>query len=202
MDAGRIAEINKFARVIQDPAEMVPLSDAVEKMNPSCIIEIGVAHGGTLRMWYEIIRPGGKVIGIDNHEPYGEGSYPPDDQSGSGVGWDMNQLADNKKVHYVKGFSAEPEIIQKVSEFVEDGEADVLFIDADHGDIAVKKDYDNYMRFLRVGGMLIMCDMKAGNAPGDGPLLLWNKIKDTLDNTQVFMGSAGTAIGFKRRENE
>ena len=186
---------NTYHILIQDiNNEMIPLCGKIEAMNAACIIEIGVAYGATLRVWYEIIQSGGKVIGIDTSplEPGPDIVY--------GVRWNINDVSDGKKVHYVRGHSENPETIKAVTEIVGLGKADVLFIDAGHSYEEVRNDYQNYFPFLRVGGMLVLCDANYDNGPA-GPYKLWNEMKDTLDSPEVIQGGCGTAIGYKRAIN-
>lgn len=192
IDRSALSHDNTYHILVQDiQNEMVPLCREIEAMNPSSIIEIGVAYGATLRIWYEIIKSGGKVVGIDTSP------LKPGPDIVYGVRWDIDDVTDGKKVYYVQGYSTKPQTIEKVKGHINLGETDVLFIDAGHSYEEVKDDYVNYFPFLRVGGMLVLCDTNIDNGPA-GPYKLWAEIENTLDNPHIIHGGCGTAVGYKK----
>lgn len=137
MDRKRFDEVFNSVYVVQDSEELYWLTELVEALHPSVIIEVGVEMGGTLKFWEQLVLPKGLVIGIDLYNR---------------VGWPYRESP--ASVHVVEGDSHSPVTVETVRKLLNGAEADFLFIDATHTSEAARRDFENYGQFLRSGGLV------------------------------------------------
>lgn len=140
MDKTKFQEIFNSVEIVQDPAELLWLVNLVEKTNPKIIIEIGVQNGGSLKFWEQLLPEGGVLIGIDTNNPQ------------KVVGWDWRES--NREIHLIEGNSGDAGVVLKVHKILGQKEADFLFIDGEHSDEAVQRDFSLYVGFVRSGGLV------------------------------------------------
>lgn len=115
-----------------------------------CIVEIGVDYGYSL---FTLAKdyPNATVIGIDPYHEYGH--------------W---QDARNHVHRFLPDFKNVRLVEKRSEEFVLDWQKpdvycdiDVLHIDGDHSYEGVKRDYENWARFVRAGGVVLFHDVEA-----------------------------------------
>lgn len=127
---------------VQDVEEFYWLISEVEKLNPNIIIEIGVHHGGSLKFWEQILKPGDLLIGID-YEPQ--------------IDWDWE--GSDREIVIIKGRSELSSTVERVKEILGERKADFAFLDGSHEYDIVKKDFNNFSPLLRVGGLIAIHDI-------------------------------------------
>lgn len=145
MDKNKFQEIFNSGHIVQDPAELFWLVNLVKKLNPKIVIEIGVEDGGTLKFWEQLLPEGGLLIGIDICDPKNK------------VAWDWR--GSNREIHLIDGNSGDVKVLQKVHQILGKREADFLFIDGEHSDEAVRRDFSLYSGFVRSGGLVGFHDL-------------------------------------------
>ena len=122
----------------QDEREFWTLIEEVSKIQPTRILEIGSAHGGTLFFWDQIAEPDATIVSVCR-------------QVGSGITVDLTNTKSNLTL--LKRDSHSPETVAEVAGIFEDG-IDFIFIDGDHSYDGVKEDYENYSPLVRPGGLV------------------------------------------------
>lgn len=156
--------------VVQNPDEFYWLLNKVEALTPQTIIEIGVANGGSLKFWEQLLPKNGLLIGVDNHDK---------------VEWDYRNS--DRRVYIVEGDSRSPETVLKVKQLLNGATIDFLFIDATHTPEAARQDWLNYGQFLRSGGIV-----------GFHDLGLVQEFYDTLEGRkEKSLRTIGTGIWWK-----
>lgn len=156
-------------KIAQDPTELWQVIERLNPLSPDRILEIGVKHGGTSRLWQQIAHD--VVVAIDV------------DLSNIEVNFSDKQLP-----LFIQGDSTNPDTISRVAEFAP---YDFLWIDGGHTYEIAKSDWDNYSPLVRPGGMVGIHDV---GAVGTGPELLLREIKEAGFRCQVFPGHKGTAL--------
>jgi len=63
------------------------------------------------------------------------------------------------EIHLIEGKSENPETIKTVREILKGRKVDFLFIDAEHTNEAVERDFENYSGFIRRGGLIAFHDL-------------------------------------------
>ena len=142
VNRSQIEHIIEKYQAKQDPAEMMRFFDIVEVIKPKTVLEIGVDHGGTIRLWDVLIEPPeGLIIGVDIKRPF-----------------DTFENARNK-VELVIGDSSKVDTVENVRKVLGNRQVDMLFIDGDHSDEGIDSDYRNYAPFVRSGGIIGLHDV-------------------------------------------
>ncbi len=130
----------------QDEREFWELVEEISKINPTRILEIGSAHGGTLFFWDQIAATGATIVSVCR-------------QVGTGITMDLTNAKSN--LILLKRDSHAPETVAEIAGIFEDG-IDFIFIDGDHSYNGVKADYENYSPLVRPGGLIGFHDICMG----------------------------------------
>lgn len=137
--------------------ELVDLIMFLQTKNPKSIVELGTSNGGTTAA-LKICFPEATVIGVDWF------LYP---------GFVEKQEKYGFKV--IHGNCQEKETIEKVMDLVSGGKIDFLFIDADHSDENVRKDFTLWSPYAKMIGFHDI--IKSPTRPDLQVYRLWNEEK-------------------------
>ena len=149
----------------------------------SCVIDLGVGISST-PVWLSLLDEGGLVIGIDgNLRKYTKIVEPP-------------QCIDTSKFVFLHGRSQDPAIIDRVRSYFDEGTVDLLFIDANHSYSGppgigggVRADFDNYISFVRPGGLIGFHDIYMKVPNHDGPRRVFAELQEAGYRSQAIGGS-------------
>lgn len=155
----------------------------VEEIKPNIIVDLGVDNGFSTFIWS--VPKIGKVYGVDVFKPYGKSkrvTLPKVEK--------LKETLDNK-------YGMQVEII--VGDTIEVSERwtqpiDILHIDANHHYEAVKKDFDNWRKFVKEDGVILMHDT---NSHHSGPKKLFKEINMPKKN---FKKSGGLGVLSNNKE--
>ena len=128
------------------------------------IVELGVFEGATSLVLRKAMAADGKLWCID---PFPRGRF--------GISYQYSIAFREVK----KSTNGTVEFIQKLSHEAVQGwqePIDLLFIDADHSYQAVRKDWDDWSPYVKVGGIIALHDSRSLKYPG--PLQLVREITD------------------------
>lgn len=165
-------------RALQKFGELQFLADEVAKIRPEVIVEIGSDAGGTLWLWSKLF-PNAKLFCIDlPHGPFS-------------TGIPLDERIPAERIHanshdYGTKFLLKERLIgkgSKVGKLI-----DFLFIDGDHTEEGVTKDFLDYQSLVRPGGIIAFHDIAEHPDPNVGVSRFWDKVKrdhQGLDYHQV-----------------
>ncbi len=141
--AAKIAEVAVYEGASQKIDEFAYLVQIVAELEPKVILEIGSAHGASLKAW-RAIAPGATIISISlSGGPYGGGTVQ--------TGITQNHLDVD---------SHDTRTLTKVIDLVGDEPIDFLFIDADHTYEGARQDFAMYSWLVRrPGGVIAFHDI-------------------------------------------
>lgn len=114
------------------------LYNLAEELNVKVIVEIGVAEGGSLKLWSNLIVNDGIVIGIDAHDYRA---------------WKMAS-----PVFFIKGDTKSADTLDSCMAILSGRKIDFLRIDGGHDYESVKNDYEKYGPLVKVGGIIAFHD--------------------------------------------
>jgi predicted O-methyltransferase YrrM len=121
---------------------------------PRAVLEIGTCRGGTLFCWCALAAPDATVISLDLPGGIHGGGYPP---------WKVffyRRFAQPaQKLHFLRGDSHSPAMLDTVKKLVPPGGLDFLFIDGDHTLAGVRQDYEMYSPLVKSGGAIVFHDV-------------------------------------------
>ena len=151
--------------IIQFPQDMIAIQELIWKTKPDLIIEIGIAHGGSLiysASILELIGKGG-VLGIDidirKHNKKEIEKHPL-----------------KKRITMLEGSSIDENIVKKVKKIAQNKKSILLFLDSYHTHDHVLKELEMYSSFVKKGGYIIVFDTMIEFMPkGSFPNRPWGK---------------------------
>jgi DNA-binding SARP family transcriptional activator len=132
----------------QDRSELAWLHENhLTPHRPKRIIEIGVAQGGTTRLFLDLCGPEGRVVGID-------------------ISKDLiaRDVLEHPRFHLELGSSSSKEVLTRVKALMP--ECDLLLIDGDHTEQGVLADTECYLPLVREGGLVIWHDVQLESPSG------------------------------------
>lgn len=137
------------------------LYEIVKESRPEIVIELGTQNGQSTKATLLAMGENkfGKLISIDHKD------------RSTIMDTEFSDLKQYWK--FIKGNSHLEETFNQAKDELGDKLADILFIDGDHKMPGVGQDVDDYTKFLKPGGMLIMHDIYN---PNEQVNEAWNKI--------------------------
>ena len=153
-------------KTLQIPTEITALARAAAALKPRTILEIGTARGGTLLIWSSLATQ--RVISCDlqdmNHQRELLEALPPPGSS--------------CKVTLLSGNSHDAAFRRRVEAELRGEQVDLLFIDGDHTEAGVEKDYRDYHHLVRPGGIIAFHDIvEKQPLPTNQVYHFWQRIK-------------------------
>jgi cephalosporin hydroxylase len=202
--------------------EMLNLVNIVEAIKPLTIIEIGVKHCGTLRLWERTVPPEeGMVIGVDMEDveeligESGRSVKPPQVLPGHGdprtadffimcpSSWVNHEECtvdpfdpdkSTRQIRFAIGDSNSQDVHDQIASILGNRKADFIFHDGGHFGDVPQKDFDNIVQpFLRSGGLFALADIRS-----DGVLALYENLPIGLKPVELVPPDrAGIALWWK-----
>ena len=150
--------------------ELRQLVALVERCGPKVILELGVCHGGSFKMWEEILPEDGLLIGVDRLNV---------------VQW--NWRASPKNVDYVQIDLDDPIAYTNLTTLLGKREVDFLYIDADHYYDGFKRHFDLYSTLVRKGGLIAFHDIRDNKGSGYGVGRYFEELKERYEWTEILV---------------
>ncbi len=134
--------------IIQAPEDLALMQELIYKINPDVIVEVGIAHGGSLIFYsslFEIFNKNGRVVGVD-----------------------IEIREHNKKVleqhplfgriKLIEGSSVLPEIFERAKKEIPFGSKTLVCLDSNHTKEHVLKELRMYSSLVNVGSYFVVFD--------------------------------------------
>lgn len=109
------------------------------------ILETGTGMGGSSKLWEQLVDKGDMVISVDTNSDLNR------------INW--NYKKSDRIIKFIIGNSYDVETVYRVNKELNGREIDFLFIDGDHSYIGVSKDFEEYSRLVRKGGIVGFHDL-------------------------------------------
>ncbi|MGI9301940.1 MAG: O-methyltransferase [Gammaproteobacteria bacterium] len=174
---------------VQKESEILALVEAVAALKPAVIVEIGTANGGTCFLWANLASK--KVISCDlKHSELSRNFYsafPPPDST--------------CEVTLLTGDSHQQAMKDRLLRELDGERIDFLFIDGDHTELGVERDYHMYRDFVRPDGLIAFHDIVEKQPLASNQVYhFWKRLREKTD-TKEFIDDAdqcGFGIGIVR----
>lgn len=138
----------------------------VSKCDPTTVMEIGTAQGGTLYLFARCLDSVETILSLDW------------DHRGRTAFFDVFCAHSGKELVCIQGDSHDYETVREVEALLSRKSIDFLYIDGDHSYEGVKEDFETYSEFVSEGGVVGFHDV---NTEQTGVPRFW----DELDDYQV-----------------
>jgi cephalosporin hydroxylase len=164
--------------IIQYPQDIVAMQELIWRVRPDCIIECGIAHGGSLILYasmLELLGGDRKVIGVDvdirTHNRDAIVAHP---------------MA--KRVEMIEGSSIDSAIVASVCDAAKDRECVMVVLDSNHTHEHVINELRSYSGLVKKGSYLVVFDTVVENMPdeffGDRP---WRRGNSPMSGVMKFL---------------
>ena len=163
--------------VIQTPEDLILMQELIFKVQPDFIIEIGIAHGGSLIFYASLMEllNKGRVIGIDieirQHNKEIVEAHPL-----------------SKRIEMIEGDSVSDEVIQKVKRRITANSTVIVCLDSDHTKAHVLKELELYQHFVVPGCYIVVFDTvvsELAKLGADDKKYINNSPKEAIDQFLV-----------------
>jgi predicted O-methyltransferase YrrM len=177
-----------FFAAVQVRDEIIAALKEVRALRPKYVVELGTAGGGTLLLWSRVADPQATLITIDlPGGAFGGGSSPLRVPLYKRLG------LPGQKIHIVRADSHQNATLELAKRLLDGNAADFLFIDADHTESGVRKDYAMYSPLVRPGGLILFHDIAIQNVEY-GVRKLWRELA-AEHTTREFLGAKPFGLG-------
>jgi predicted O-methyltransferase YrrM len=165
---------------LQIRSEILQLLKIIELRMPKYVLEIGTSNGGTLFLLSRVATEDACMISIDLPLGAYGGGYP---------AWKRpfykSFAQKGQTIRLIRADSHKPVTQEEVAAILQTNKIDLLFIDGDHTYGGVKKDFDMYEPFVRVGGMIVLHDIVSHRREHDcGVDKYWDEIKKNHEHLE------------------
>lgn len=175
---------------IQIRSEFLALAKKVQSIQPKVILEIGTARGGTLFAWTQMASD--LVVSCDlTSAGYKKELYKKLPPPGSKC-----------RVVNLQGDSHSSDFKESVRQSLGGALVDFLFIDGDHTEKGVERDYLDYKEFVRPGGLIAFHDIVENQPyPTNQVYYFWTRLKKQNPECEEYVDNpkqCGFGIGVIR----
>lgn len=152
--------------IIQLPDDMIRLQEVIYTVKPDVIVEIGVAHGGSLVYSASLCKAMGKgrVIGVDIEiRPHNRKAL------------ENHEMFD--RIELIKGNSIAEKTLKQIKSLIKPGEQVMVFLDGCHTKEHVAKELELYSPLIGVDSYIVAMDgiqRDLKGAPRSQPDWDWN----------------------------
>ncbi len=167
--------------IIQLPQDMIAMQELIFRIQPSVIVETGIAHGGSLVMYASMLELLGgerEVIGVDI-----------DIRTHNRDALDAHAM--RKRIHLIQGSSTAAETRAKVEERVAGRGPVLVALDSNHTHQHVLEELEAYAPMVTKGSYLVVFDTLIEEFPddsfGDRP---WKKGNSPRSAVREFMAKS------------
>jgi|SRR5581483_11101602 len=171
---------NPILRPLQVRSEIHRLAEIVADLKPKNLLEIGTCRGGTLCILSRLASPDGNIISLDL----------PNGEFGGGYKWFHIPIFKafpyaKQKLHLLRGDSHSAEMANAVRKILGEEKLDLLFIDGDHTYEGVKKDFEDYSKLVRRGGIIALHDIVQHPSDHCDVSRLWQELKTIYSHEEI-----------------
>lgn len=167
----------------QNPKEYSQLLKWFQGKSFESYLELGVGRGGSFLLNVMFQTNLKKAIAVDNCEYWKE-------EQRVGISSKIEWLNKDKEYVYFYNSSTDKfftELLESTDKF------DCVFVDADHSEAGVYKDFNNALKYINEGGYIILHDIASSSCPG--VMKLWNEMSKKYKSEAVFVHGSNTGIG-------
>ena len=118
----------------------------VKSENPKSVLEIGTDKGGTLYLWCQAAAEDATIVSIDLSS---RSRYSPKRREL----YAKFVKSTKQKLHFLPFSSHEQSTVEKASALFGGKKIDYLFIDGDHSYDGALKDFNNFYKKVKIGGI-------------------------------------------------
>jgi len=176
--------------LLQSAWEFEQLHRIYVEHKPDKILEIGSFYGGTLYNWARCPRQTKikNIVSVDFLIGPLDTRY--DEMMSSRRKW-HSWMTNVEQFDDIQGDSHDPNTFARINKIFPHKDVDFLFIDGDHSYDGVRRDFEDYSKLVRPGGLIVLHDVA-----GLGEVkAFWDELKKTHRTIEIVERAEGWGIG-------
>lgn len=156
--------------IIQYPQDMVAIQEIIWKIQPTLIIETGIAHGGSLILSASMLAILDYCDAVESGKPI----YPSESKR-KVVGIDIEIRKHNRSaierhplssiIEMIEGSSIDQSVVSKVAKLAEDHTSVLVLLDSNHTYDHVFSELQSYAKLVTVGSYCVVFDTFVEDMP-------------------------------------
>lgn len=182
---------------LQIRSEFRELVEQVDIEQPTIVMEIGTANGGSLYTWCRSLDSTSTVISLDLPKGKYGGGYTRKKTRF------FEEFASNKELHFIRADSHEEATVKEIERILAGRKIDFLMIDGDHRYKGVKQDFEMYSPFVKEGGLIAFHDVVDGPKSNVGGVPeFWCELKSEYETREIIadeFNQEGYGIGILKK---
>jgi predicted O-methyltransferase YrrM len=178
-------------RPFQNRAELAELVERIRALNPSVIVEIGTARGGSLFLMSCAAAANACLVSIDLPAGLFGGGYP----AWKGLLY-RRMVGRRQTLCLIRADSHRRETVEKARRALQGLPVDFLFIDGDHSYAGAKGDFLRYRELVRPGGLIGFHDILESRSDPDITVApLWRELAARFGTEEIVESYAQGGFG-------
>lgn len=178
--------------IVQAPQDVMAMQELIWQIKPQCIIETGVAHGGSVVFYasmLELLGGDGVVVGVDVE-------IKPDNRRA------IEAHSMGGRIHLVEGSSTDLTVLKRVREIVGNRGPVLVALDSNHTHDHVLRELELYSTFVRAGSYVVVFDTTIEDMPNElYPNRPWNKLNNPKTAVRQFLRDNNRFVVDQRVQN-
>jgi cephalosporin hydroxylase len=178
-----VSRVTKEFKAIQNLFELKTFLEIVSEARPRVTVEIGTARGGTFFCLCQVSAEDARLVSVDLPGGQFGGGYSSFDTSVF-----RSFAGPRQRTYFIRQSSLERESVNRLREYLNGAEIDLLFIDGNHNYGAVKSDFELYGPLVRRGGLVAFHDINvkpATHGPGMEVGFFWDELAANRDHRVI-----------------
>jgi predicted O-methyltransferase YrrM len=165
-------------KMSQERNSIKELAKTVVEEDPTTILEIGSARGGSFYIWCRYIDSAEVLVSLDLRFPGRRDRF-------------FQQFSAEKEIIAIEGDSQKEQTYELVNDHISTRDVDFLYIDASHKYSDVKYDFERYSRLLGGSGMIGLHDI---THPGTGVPQFWEELQNEYETEEFGRGTVKNGL--------
>ena len=165
--------------LLQHEGEFAQLLELYRSQAPRRVLEVGTYHGGSLYHWLRNAQPGTVVVSVDRYDLVDNTHLYPD--------W----TPDGVECVVIRGDSNDTITALSAAAY---SPFDWVYIDADHHEPAVRRDWQLYGELAARGSVVVFHDISPSSDPSLQVDRFWSELRQHEMTTEITSGG-GWGIG-------
>lgn len=171
--------------VIQYPQDLIAMQELLFTIQPDCIIETGIAHGGSLIFYASLLELNALCGGPKQACVYG---VDIDIREHNREAIEAHPLYSRGRIHMLQGSSVTPEMIKKIHEVASGHSKILVVLDSNHTHAHVLAELEAYAQLVTPGSYCVVFDTIVARMPENAyPDRPWNIHDNPMTAVQAWL---------------
>lgn len=171
--------------VIQYPQDLIAMQELLFTVQPDCIIETGIAHGGSLIFYASLLELNALCGGSEQACVYG---IDIDIRAHNREAIEAHPIYKRKRIHILQGSSIDPCIIEQIHQAASYHSKILVVLDSNHTHAHVLAELEAYASLVTPGSYCVVFDTIVAHMPENAyPDRPWNRDDNPMTAVRTWL---------------